>query len=282
MPARLLVMLGLLFTGCDGIGLELTYFDTADPFIPDRDDTGPDTTNETDHPSAPQLESFDLSERSADSTIHIAFEASDDDGDLSGGVADLTLGGQSYSFDIPGDLDDYSVNGTSRFHIDGSHLSGGETVNGVLTLEDAAGHPSNSLTDSLTLEITSQTYNVQEIGDTENQTQSLGVIELPAILEGDIYRASNDGYSYTGDIDFVEFRVSATTPAQFTLTWDASGSDYDLHLLVNGNTEAQSVQDGAAQPETFTRTLQPGTNYVVAIAGWNGNSGDYTLVIDSP
>ena len=115
---------------------------------------------------------------------------------------------------------------------------------------------------------------------TENTGQNIGVISLPATLEGDIYRAANDGYNYTGDLDWIEFRVASSSDATFSLTWNASGADYDLHLLLNGNTEGQSIQDGDAQPEGFTRTLNPNTTYVVVVAGWSGAPGDYTLVID--
>ncbi len=285
MRASLVALLGLLLCGCGSIGLTLTHTDTGDPFDPgpgpgpDRDDTEEDTRDDPpDEESDPTLNSFAMTERSADDTIQVTFDAFDLDGDLTGGQASLTLGGQAYDLDIPADMDEFSNTGTSRFGVDASSLEAGQTVNGVMYLIDAAGNRSDTLTDSLTL--AGSSYTIQEIGDTENDAQSLGIISLPATLEGDIYRASNDGYAYTGDLDWVELRVDATTDATFTLTWDQSGADYDLHLLVNGNTEAQSVQDGGTQPERFTRTLSPGTTYTVVIAGWNGGGGDYTLVID--
>jgi len=283
MRARPFVLLGLLLAGCGTIGLELVSTDTGgfDPGPnPDtRDDTDADTDDsESQQESAPELTDFQLSERTADNTVHVSYDAFDLDGDLAGGTADLTLGGQNYTIDVPGDLDDYSPTGTSRFHVDGSHLEPGDTINGVMYLLDAAGHRSGTLTDSLTLE--GSAYSITESGDTETSAQSLGVISLPATLEGNIYRAANDGYAYTGDMDWIELRVASSTPATFSLTWDATGSDYDLHLLVNGNTEAQSVSDGGTQPESFTRTLQPGTTYVVVVGGWTGSGGDYVLTIN--
>ena len=283
MPPRTLALLGLLLAGCGTIGLEASYFDTGVQVGPGP---GPDTTDDSedtretdpDNPSAPELSSFEMSERSASSSIQIAYEAFDLDDDLTGGQASLTLGGQDYTIAIPGDLDEYSATGTSRFQISASHLSAGETVNGVMYLQDAAGHRSGTLTDSLVM--AGSNYIINETGDEERDAQNIGVISLPATLEGDIYRASNDGYAYTGDMDWIEFRVGSTTDAHFSLTWTSSGSDYDLHLLLNGNTEAQSIQDGGAQPESFTRTLQGNTTYVVVVAGWNGSGGNYTLVIE--
>jgi hypothetical protein len=286
MPPRSLALLGLLLSGCGTIGLEASYFDTGTQVGPGP---GPDTTDDSgdgvdtdetdpDNPSAPELSSFDMTERSTASSIQVAYEAFDLDGDLTGGQAELTLGGQSYSIAIPGDLDEYSATGTSRFQVSASHLSAGETVNGVLYLTDAAGHRSGTLTDSLVM--AGSVYILNETGDEERDGQNIGVISLPATLEGDIYRASNDGYAYTGDMDWIEFRVASTTDAHFSLTWASSGSDYDLHLLLNGATEAQSIQDGGTQPESFTRTLQGNTTYVIVVAGWNGSAGDYTLVIE--
>jgi hypothetical protein len=287
MPARPLVLLGLSLAGCGTFGLESTldsgdFFDPGPGPGPDFDSDDPDDTRETDPgvESAPELESFELSERSSDSTIQVVFEAFDLDGDLVGGRADLSLGGQSYSFDIPGELDQYSATGSSRFHIDASSLDPGQTVNGVMTLVDAAGHRSETLTDSLTM--SGSVFTVSESGDTEDSAQDLGAITLPTIIQGNISRASNDGYGYTGDIDWIQIRVASRTDAHFSLSWEASGSDYDLHLLVNGETEAQSIQDGATQPESFTRTLQPGTSYVIVVAGWQGSAGNYTLTIDAP
>lgn len=284
MSASPFVLLGLLLTGCGTIGLELVSSDTGDDVRPgpgpDNDSEPDEDTRETqpDEESAPELSSFQLAERSSDDTIQIIYEAFDLDGDLAGGGADLTLGGQSYDIAIPGDLDEYSATGTNRFHVDASHIGAGETINGVMFLVDAAGNRSGTLTDSLTL--AGSSYNITETGDAEDTAQSLGVISLPATLEGNIYRAANDGYGYTGDLDWIELRVASAEDATFSLTWDASGADYDLHLLVNGTTEAQSIQDGSTQPERFTRTLQPGITYVVVVAGWNGAGGDYTLVID--
>ncbi len=282
MPAHLFVLLSLLLTGCGSIGLELLGSDTGEKHGPgpDHDSEPDDDPRDSDPPgeSSPELSSLQLAERSSDSTIQVIYESFDLDGDLAGGQASLTLGGQPYTIAIPDDLDEYSATGASRFHVDSSWLSAGQTINGVMYLVDAAGHRSSSLTDSLTL--AGASYIITENGDTDTDTQSLGVISLPAVLEGDIYRAANDGYAYIGDLDFIELRVASTQDASFSLTWTAPGADYDLHLMVNGTTEAQSIQDGNTQPERFMRTLQPGITYVVVVAGWSGAGGDYTVVIE--
>lgn len=285
--------LSLFLLGCGPLYLEAISSDTGEPILDDPIDPGRGTTDsepetETDSDTrdddpgdgdnAPQLNSIELTERQGNQTIQVTFEAFDLDNDLTGGQVSLTLGGTGYAFDIPGDLDSYEATGTSRCHVDASYFQAGDTVNGVMYVTDAAGHRSDTLTDSLTLATNS--IEIPETGDEENSATNIGNLSLPAVLEGDIYRASNDGKAYTGDLDWVDFRVSSSTTATFSLVWDASGSDYDLHLLADGFPEAQSIQDGSAQPERFTRSLSSGTNYTVVVAGWNGSAGDWTLTID--
>jgi hypothetical protein len=276
-----ILLLGLILSGCGPIGLTPIPWDTGQGGGPGP---GPDSEPESDsdetdpgQESAPELSSFEMSERSSNGTIQVSYDAYDSDGDMAGGEASLTVGGRSFTLSIPDDLDSFSPNGTSRFQVDSSHLEAGQTVNGVFFLKDAAGHRSETLNDSLVLE--GGAYVITENGDTDQSRQNLGTISLPATLEGDIYRASNDGYAYTGDLDWIEFRVGSTGSARFALTWDAVGTDYDLHLLLNGNTQAQSVQNGDVQPESFNSTLQANTTYVLVVAGWEGNPGDYTVVI---
>lgn len=285
-PALILPFLA----GCGTLGLELTVSDSDpghDPFEHDSDDGIPpvddseeqqqDDTRDDPVESPPELSAFTLAERQAAGTIQVAFDAFDLDGDLVGGEVHLTLGGRGYALDIPGDLDTWDAAGTSRFQIDASDLSPGETVNGELFLVDAAGHESASLRDSLVLSGSAVT--ATEGGDTAASAQDLGVLALPTVVEGDIYRASNDGSAYTGDLDWFELRVTSATSATFVLTWAAAGADYDLHLLRDGASAGESIQDGTAQPESFTRTLQPGSTYAVVVAGWAGPGGAWTLEI---
>jgi hypothetical protein len=285
-----LLLLGLLLPGCGSIGLTFTAADTgglppewdtdadADADADGDADGDADSDADADVESAPELQSFDMAERSSSSEVEVSFQATDVDNDLSGGKCSFTMGSRHYDIEIPDELDAFNPSGTSRFTVDASHLGAGETVQGSLFVKDAGNHSSNTLTDSLTL--AGSSYTTTEVGDTSSDTDNIGVISLPATITGNIYRASNDGYAYTGDLDWIDFRVSSDATATFTLTWDATGSDYDLHLLRDGSTEAQSIQDGGTQPETFTRPLYAGTNYTLIVGGWNGSGGGYTVVID--
>jgi len=276
---RLLLPLALA-SGCGSFGLERTVGDsTLLPELPGDSEPEPgDDTREEPGATAPELSSFNLAERQGTGEILVVFEAFDLDDDLAGGEALLTLAGESYSFALPADLDEWEAAGTSRCHVEAEGLQPGQTVNGVLALQDAAGHRSDTLSDSLVL--AGSVYPTAERGDTEATAQDIGVLELPAVIEGDIYRASNDGSAYTADLDWVSFRVGSSVDATFSLSWDASGADYDLHLMRDGSTVAKSVQDGTAQPETFSRTLSAGATYTLVVAGWSGGAGDWVVTVE--
>ena len=285
-------LLPLILLGCGTIFLEPTFFDSGDgppeePLEPGRTtDTQPeeDTEEEThetdpgDGDNAPQLSSLDLSERGSDETVQVTFEVFDLDNDLTGGLVSLTIGGAGYAFDIPADLDQYSATGTSRCHVDGSRLEVGDTVSGTMYVADAAGNRSDTLSDSFTM--AGYTATVSEGGDESSDAAWLGTITLPAIIEGNLYRASNSGGSYTGDLDWTEFKLSSSQTVTFSLVWDAVGSDYDLHLLQGQNNLAGSVEEGGYQPEGFTRSLSANTTYSVVVAGWDGSPGGWTVTLE--
>lgn len=281
-----------LLTGCGSLGLDLTWSDTGGPAGPGpgvdsgdghEDDTDPpDDTREEPDESAPELSSFDLTEREPSDTVQVAFESFDLDGDLVGGSAHLTLGGANHVLDIPDDLDSWSATGTSRFQVDASSLPHGTTVNGSLYLVDVAGNASSTMSGSVALTDDGggdTAITVTETGDTLDTAYDLGVLSIPQTLNGSIYAASNDGDAYTGDVDWIDFRVGSTTSVTFTLAWSEARADYDLQLWEGTTRVAAGISDGTTQPETFSRTLQAGTRYSLFVAGWYGPAGNWTLLI---
>jgi hypothetical protein len=93
---------------------------------------------------------------------------------------------------------------------------------------------------------------------------------------------SNDGSTWTGDIDFIAFQVPAAGTVNITLDWAEGAADYDLALynVVNDqlNFLIESYYD---KPEAITgQAVSDGELYFIFIAGWEGNPGDWTLLIE--
>ncbi|MFH1466492.1 MAG: hypothetical protein ABIO70_19060 [Pseudomonadota bacterium] len=283
-----------LLTGCGSLGLDLTWSDTGGPAGPGpgvdsgdghEDDTDPpDDTREEPNENAPELTSFDLTEREPSDTVQVAFESFDLDGDLVGGSAHLTLGGANHVLDIPDDLDSWSATGTSRFQVDASSLPHGTTVNGSLYLVDAAGNSSSTMSGSVALTDDGggdTAITVTETGDTIDTAYDLGVISLPVTVHGELDSVSHDAQgNYTGDYDWLQLRVGSTTSATITLSWEAPNGDYDLFLVDSaGNVLAAAQSETTSPPENISRSLTAGTTYYIVVIGWSGAAAGWTVLI---
>ncbi len=291
----------LLSTGC-GIGLELMAPSGQAPFEIDSDepvDTGlppegdadvdadadadadsdADSDADTDpvQPSAPELYAFSLSEDSITHTIQGSFVADAADGNLYGGAAVLELDGDRYEIAIPSDLDSFSSGGTSTFSVSSNGLLPGDSITASLVVEDDQGLRSGRLNENLVL----AGFNtaLSEPDDDYGSANDVGRVEAPGYLVGNISRASNDGVAYTGDMDFLAFRLPTAARVTFTLTWDAAAADYDLRLGDRSQWLDTAITDGTTQPEVITYNLQANTTYYLAIAGWSGPSGDYEVTL---
>jgi hypothetical protein len=279
-----------LLSGCGTIGLEPTWFDTGPgggPPVFDseggQEDSEPgDDTREDPEESAPELTSFAMSERTGTDAVQVTFESFDQDGDLIGGSAHFTLGGGDHVLSIPADLDVWDATGASRFHVDASSLPSGTTVNGSLYLVDAAGNSSTTLSDSI--ERASDGgggVTVTETGDTYDTAYDLGIISLPTTVHGDLYAVSHSGKSYTGDYDWLMFRLGSATTATVTLSWVAPNGDYDL-ILFDGVTEtavAMAQTTSTSPPENVSWDLAAGRTYYILVVGWSGAAGEWTVLI---
>ncbi len=286
--------------GCT-LGLELATGPSADvpPMDSDRPadtgyeadadadsdaDTDADSDADTDadsdvvQGSAPLLDRFDLSEDPAAHTVGCAFEGDDSDGDLTGGRAILELDGVSYSLNIPGDLEAFSRGGMSRFSVSPTGLLPGSTVAATLQLEDAAGLRSPQRSDTMAL--AGFNHVLSEPDDNHLEAADIGRVEAPGFLAGSLSSASNDGESYTGDMDFIAFQVTRATTVSFELTWSEASADYDLRLGVRDRWLETAVFDGTRQPEIVSFDLRAGETYYLAVAGWRGPGGSYQVVVE--
>ena len=95
---------------------------------------------------------------------------------------------------------------------------------------------------------------------------------------GMVTSVENDGSSWTGDVDLFLVIPDADGTLTYTLDWAAAGSDYDV-VLIDGTTG--QVADGYAgastdQPELAADIpVTSGVPYLLLIAGWEGDPGDY-------
>jgi hypothetical protein len=282
----------VLLSGCGTFGLDQTWLDPGDdrpgPVVDSgegQEDSEPqDDTRDDPEESAPELTSFAMTERPTSATVSVTFESLDQDNDLIGGSVHFTLGQADHVLTIPTDLDAWNASGESRFQVEAPSLPGGTTVEGSLYLVDAAGNRSSTLSDSLVLaddEDTEQGITVPESGDTYDTAYDLGIISLPVTVQGELDAVSHDASSnYTGDYDWLMFRLGTTTSATMTLSWTAANGDYDLILFdgASGQAIAQAQAESTTPPENITRSLTAGTTYYLLVVGWSGAAGDWTVL----
>ncbi|MEL6344012.1 MAG: hypothetical protein AAFV53_12910 [Myxococcota bacterium] len=232
----------------------------TDPEVPDVDDP-------------PVLESMTVSDNAGILTIE--FVADDLDGDLDGGVVQMTIDGVAYRLNIPGDLDVWAPGGTSSVGLDFGMCVLPTQFDVSMSVEDTTALRSDSLTTShnpvrsgLVVDSTSYDAGMSTIYD-------IGALTGPVTVCG--YLGSSDEYT---EQDFVGFTVSTGGSRDFSLTWD-TGDDIDLYLLdYETNTElTQSFNDNAT-PEFFSYALTSGREYYLSIAGWEADGSNWMLTID--
>lgn len=257
-----------------------TELDTSDALVetglnnntdkpkPDSDDTEPPADN------TPVINAFAATEEST--KVRFAFQVDDADNDLNGGSARVEIGGQVVDYAWPNDVK-WTDGGTSFVLWDLDEFAPEDTVTARLIVEDSAGHESAPKTTQFTR--STYTKTVSEGGDLLEDATGLGQITLPATITGDLYATGNDGSAFTGDIDFMKFSVDRTGPVDITLTWTEAAGDYDLYLLAEGpvTLQASATYD---YPETVSHSLQRDTSYFVAVAGWDGPAGAWSIRIE--
>ena len=117
-----------------------------------------------------------------------------------------------------------------------------------------------------------------EPNDLPESSQDVGYVEI-ASISGNVCLTGNDGFFYTGDRDYYIFH----TPARWrdavlnvTLGWPGSGN-FDIWLYQADGVTPVAYKTTISNPETLLVTLISDTDYVIMIAGWSGDPGDYML-----
>ncbi|MCP4809534.1 MAG: hypothetical protein GY913_07445 [Proteobacteria bacterium] len=235
---------------------------------PDSDDTEPPAD------SSPIINAFAATEE--ETKVRFAFAVDDADNDLNGGSARVEIGASIVEYAWPSEI--RWTDGGSPFVLwELDEFSPENTVTATLIVQDAAGHNSQAKTTDFTR--SSWTRSVSESGDLLEDAVGLGQIETPATITGDLYGTGNDGALYTSDLDFMKFSVDRKGPYDITLTWTETAADYDLYLLAEGPV---TIANAATYdyPETVSYSLESNTSYFLAVGGWDGRSGAWSIRIE--
>ena len=122
-----------------------------------------------------------------------------------------------------------------------------------------------------------------EPNDTPAQATELGVLSTPIGAAGNLCPLGFDGYQYTGDQDYFRFTTSGSLDSltvQLSLDWGGAEGDsnFDIRLYAaDGTTFIKG--DYVGKPREIQAALDPGTQYVVLVAGRDGAPGDYSLTL---
>lgn len=248
--------------------------DDSSPVLdPGGKDSTPTDTGPVD--PIPKLTSFTVEE--VEDRVRFTFVIEDGDDNLRGGSATVEVSGlNTVSYAIPNQV---VSAGNDTYYVAWKQdlFTPEQTYSCAVWAYDQSGNSSNTLTE--TYARSAWSASVTEKGDELGDASGVGLVQTPGVISGDIDKASNDGVAHTGDIDFVKFRVESSRSYRITLTWAESAADYDLYLMQAGPVTLDSSA-GYQSPERITYTLQAATDYFLAIAGWSGPAGDWTVRIE--
>jgi len=235
---------------------------------------GGDTTTEPPANNPPDVLWFEANEDA--NNIVFEFDVDDIDGDMTGGSVTISVGSTSEDYTFPTEVPGSS--GNYRLSWSALDFDRERSYTASIRAQDSAGHNSSAISDSF--ERGPWTISVAESGD--NRTDSvvtIGAIELPAEIHGNIYAADNDGRYYTEDQDWVKFRAPATGNLDLTLSWVDGSADYDLFLA----DEAGAILSSQTSPtfgESLSFYVNSGENYLFGVTGWEGSGSDWTVRIE--
>jgi hypothetical protein len=256
----------LLLPAC--VGLE--YFNPGDTSEgPNPTDTGRPAPNPGENPV---VDSFSVSE--TESKVRMDFSISDADKDMLGGSVEVKIGSATSSYSFPDDL--MRDGGATFLLFDKGGFTANQQTQCTLSAIDKSGlrsEPANAL-----FTLSSSTLQVPENGDSASDITDMGALVPPVNITGSMWGAGNSGGLYNADLDFMSFSLPTTKTYTFTLTWTPTSADYDLHL-VEGTGTTLAYSTGNGQPEIITYSLSGNTLYYIAVAGWDGGAGTWTLKI---
>lgn len=122
---------------------------------------------------------------------------------------------------------------------------------------------------------------VPEVG--EDEAAPIGKISSGALVCGTLELVSNNGFDYTGDLDWTELEFDKTREWDIELRWTTVG-DWDVELweYYSGawSEAGSSTGPDVHGPEAFSVTVYKTSTYQVLVAGWSGGPGDWTLQLD--
>jgi len=274
-PISLAFLASVLLQGCN-LGLDALNLETGDtdPFGGDTEINRTDTGDPNSSGNKPTIDDFIVVE--TNDKVRFEFDVSDIDNDMLGGEITIVAGQQTVVYDYPTDVREDS---SGEFVLwETSDFIPENQVNCRVIATDSTGLSSAPSTYTFTLSTWSVTSN--EVGDDPSQVDGLGLIQIPGEILGNAHSTGNNGSSYTGDFDVMKFTSPKSGPASFSLTWSASGADYDVMIAdMTGAILAYSSTPGTGY-ENFNYTLSSQTDYLLAVGAWSGPGGNWTIRIE--
>jgi hypothetical protein len=238
--------------------------DAGDDTAGGHDSAPPEDTDAVD-PDAPVIRAFSVVEDG--DLLRITFEYLDDQDDLEGGSAQITIDGLAVTYAYP---DYFEVDDDrASLYLDADIYERDVTYEASLVLTDAAGHRSAAAATSFRRP--PWTASVSEVGDEDFSGTSVGRVELPAEISGEVYG--------TGDSDWVIFQVPEDGDYRLHLTWDNATDDNDL-ALYNSEQALMASATSTTPDEIIDAALLDATSYYVQVLCYSGSAGGWTLRIE--
>ena len=122
-----------------------------------------------------------------------------------------------------------------------------------------------------------------EPNDTSADADDLGGIGAGSGAQGYMCETGFDGHQYIGDLDYFRFTTPFGDRQDMTiisLDWSGSPGDSEIDLrLFQSDGETFIKGDYVGKPRTLEIALDPGVDYVLLVAGKDGDPDEYTLSI---
>ncbi|TNE86912.1 MAG: hypothetical protein EP330_20095 [Deltaproteobacteria bacterium] len=251
-------------------------------------DSDSDTDTDTNPPTPPTLTSLAASDN-GNGTIRVTFVADDVNADLSGGSLELTVQGTATTYTIPGQLDSFSLGGTSAITVPvsagGGTCGSGTNVSVSARVQDTVGLRSGTQSTSVTVGggsggTTSVTH--VDYGDTTSDGYPAGSVARGVVFTGSLYGTGWDCWDifcleegYISDVDWVNFSPCESGSWTFSLSMP-SGADYDFFVFDSAGNEIGTA-NGTSAPEVTSVSLTSGSNYQFAVVGYSGTASTWTM-----
>jgi hypothetical protein len=102
------------------------------------------------------------------------------------------------------------------------------------------------------------------------------------VISGTSELCSNDGQTWTGDIDLFTVEYDCGGEVTFTLDWTGADNDLDFRvhapMLSKEQSVASGINEGLESPES--QTVNAGGPLEIAVLCWEGATTDWTFTVD--